>query len=231
MKPSEILSIPGFAEPVSSLSHLVGAMVFACLAIFLLRHGNAKGKRLPLGVFALTCIFLLILSAIYHLSTPGGVLNDVFQRLDHAAIFVFIAGTFTPVHALLFSGFLRWGMLSIVWAIAATGVTIKTAFFTAIPEAVSLAMYLGLGWLGLVAGIALWKRYGFGFIKPLVWGGIAYTAGSILEFAGGPVLVPGVIGPHELFHFAVLTGIAFHWWFVHNASVKTHVVSASPRPR
>ena len=229
MNPSNILSIPGFAEPVSSLSHLLGAVVFASLAIFLLRHRKAKGKKLPLGVFALTCVLLLISSAVYHLSTPDGGLHEVFQRLDHAAIFVFIAGTFTPIHALLFSGFLRWGMLGIVWAIAAVGVTLKTAFFSAIPEAVSLAMYLSLGWLGLVAGIALWKRYGFRFIRPLIWGGIAYTAGSIIEFADGPVLVPGMLGAHELFHFAVLTGIAFHWWFIHHAAVNTPGVPVSHR--
>lgn len=217
MQESNIFSIPGFAEPVSSLSHLAGAVVFAILSVFLLRRGKLSGGVVSLGIFASTCIFLLTLSAIYHLTTPGGGPHHVFQRLDHAAIFAFIAGTFTPIHTFLFSGFLRWGMLAIIWGIAATGITLKAALFTAVPEAISLGMYLGLGWLGLVAGVSLWRRHGFDFIKPLLVGGLAYTAGSILEFSGYPVLLPGVIGPHELFHFAVLAGIACHWRFIHNA--------------
>ena len=75
-------------------------------------------------------------------------------------------------------------------------------------------MYLGLGWLGVISTVALARRFGVRFVLPLVWGALAYTLGAVAEFLGWPVLVPGVVGPHEVFHLAVLAGISFHWAFI-----------------
>jgi len=211
-----IYPIPGFSEPVSCFSHLLGAGVFAVLYVFLLRRGRGHRARiLSLSVFALSCILLLSLSGVYHLLSPGTAGRHVLQRLDHAAIFVLIAGTFTPVHGILFKGIGRWGMIILIWTAAITGITLKTIFFTGVSEWLSLTFYLGLGWIGALSGMVLYRRYGFAFIRPLVWGALAYTAGAVLEFMRQPILIPGVIGPHELFHAAVLTGAAFHWKFVY----------------
>jgi channel protein (hemolysin III family) len=75
-------------------------------------------------------------------------------------------------------------------------------------------MYLGLGWLGLISTVALARRFGVRFVLPLVWGALAYTAGAVAEFVGWPVLLAGVVGPHEIFHLAVVAGISFHWAFI-----------------
>jgi channel protein (hemolysin III family) len=75
-------------------------------------------------------------------------------------------------------------------------------------------MYLGLGWLGLISTIALARRFGVRFVLPLVWGALAYTIGAVAEFLAWPVLVHGIVGPHEVFHLAVLAGVSFHWSFV-----------------
>ena len=139
----------------------------------------------------------------------------LFPNLDHAAIFILIAGTFTPVHGILFVGLWRWGMLSLIWAAAVTGITLKTIFFSSVSELLGLTFYLGLGWVGLVSTIVLWRRFSFPFIQPLLWGALAYTIGAILGFIREPILIPGVIGSHELFHIAVLIGIGYHWKFVH----------------
>ncbi|HUG76346.1 MAG TPA: hemolysin III family protein, partial [Burkholderiales bacterium] len=77
-----------------------------------------------------------------------------------------------------------------------------------------LAMYLGLGWMGVISALALARRYGWRFIQPLLWGALAYTAGAIVEFLRWPVLLPGIVGPHEIFHLAVLAGITCHWAFI-----------------
>ncbi len=74
-----------------------------------------------------------------------------------------------------------------------------------------------MGWLGLASGIALGRRYGFAFIRPLVFSGLSYTLGGVLEFLRWPIIMPGVLGPHELFHVAVLGGIGFHWRFLLHA--------------
>lgn len=205
-------AIPGFAEPVSSLSHLLGAGIFAVLGVFLVRRGRGSASRVfALGVFVCCCVFLLSMSGVYHLLEPAGTAHRVLQRLDHAAIFAVIAGSFTPIHWILFTGWGRWGVLLLIWSLAITGITLKAVFFDSIPEVVGLASYLGLGWIGLASGIVLWRRYGFGLIRPLVYSGLSYTAGGLLEFLRWPVLIPGVLGPHELLHIGVLAGIGFHF--------------------
>jgi channel protein (hemolysin III family) len=207
--------IPGFSDPVSSLTHLTGAGVFALLAFPLLRRGRGDRARVAfLGVYAFSCVFLLVMSGVYHLLAPGGAGRTVLARLDHGAIFVLIAGTFTPVHGILFHGVSRWGSLLFLWAVTAAVVTLKTIFFNDLAEWVGLSLYLGLGWTGVASGGVLWARYGWLFVRPLVQGGAAYTMGAVLEFLRWPVLIPAVVGPHEVFHVAVLLGVGLHWRFV-----------------
>jgi channel protein (hemolysin III family) len=197
------------------LTHLAGAGVFACLTPILLRRGRGNTLRLAsLGVLAFSTVALLSLSGTYHLLTPDTPGRAVLRRLDHGAIFVLIAGTFTPLHVILFQGAWRWAPLLFVWVCAIVGVTLKSIFFEDLAEWLGLLLYLGMGWLGAVSGLELWRRYGPAFVSSLLWGGVAYTAGGVLELLGWPVLIPGVIGPHELFHLGVLAGAALHWKFV-----------------
>ena len=210
-----VYSIPGFSEPVSSLTHLLSAGVFAILGFFLMRRGRGRISRIiALGVFVVTVVFLLSMSGVFHLLSPEGASRAVLQRLDHAAIFTLIAGSFTPLHALLFKGFWRWGVLLGIWIMAAAAITLKVVFFNQIPEWLSLSLYLGFGWIGLASGIAVARRFGFAFVKPLLLSALAYTVGALFDFLRWPVLIPGVLGPHELFHLAVLAGIGFHYRFL-----------------
>jgi channel protein (hemolysin III family) len=210
-----MLSIPGFSEPVSSLTHLAGAAVFAILSAFLIARGRGDARRvISLAVFALSCVLLLSLSGVYHLLSPGTPARGVLLRLDHAAIFVLIAGSFTPVHVILLRALWHWHLLAWIWLAAITGLVLKTVYFDATPQWLGLLMYLGLGWLGLISTIALARRSGVRFVLPLVWGALAYTVGAVAEFLRWPVLVAGIVGPHEVFHLAVLVGISFHWAFV-----------------
>jgi channel protein (hemolysin III family) len=212
---SKIIPIPGFSEPVSSLTHLIGAGVFAGLSFFLLRKGRGdSGRVFALGVFASSAVFLLAMSGVYHLLAPDGAGRVVLQRLDHDAIFVLIAGTFTPAHAILFKGRERWVPLCLIWAVAAAGITLKTIFFSSIAEWQGQAFYLAMGWLGTASAFMIWRRYGSSLVRPLFLGGVAYTVGVLMEFLRWPVLVPGVFESHELFHLAVLAGLGFHWQFV-----------------
>jgi channel protein (hemolysin III family) len=210
-----IYGIPGFTHPVSSIIQFIGAIFYIYLAYFLIRRGKDSRIRLiSLAVFACSCVFLLLTSAVYHLLETNGTAHMVFQRLDHAAIFLVIAGTFTPIHCILFTGFLRWGFLSILWVLAISGLVVKMIYFTTIPEGLGLSFYLGLGWMGILMGYKLWQRYGFVFIRPLVIGGICYTVGAVIEYQNKLILIPGILGPHETLHIAVLAGIGFQWWFI-----------------
>ncbi len=209
-------NLPGFHDPISSLSHLLGAVIFALLTPALLRRGRGDPTRVAfLGLYAFSCVFLLSMSAAYHM-LPRGNGRSVMERLDHSAIFVLIAGTFTPAHGILFRGLARWGPLLLIWGAAITGITLKTIFFSSVAEGLGLSFYLSLGWVGALSAVVLWRRFGLGLIAPLLWGALAYTVGSVLEFLSYRWLwlVPGVLGPHELFHLAVLVGAGCHWYFV-----------------
>ena len=170
-----IYHIRGFHEPFSAASHLLGGIGFLFLGLLLIRRGGTNSQRQALlGVYALACVVQLFVSGIYHATTSGSALNGVMLRLDHAAIYILIAGTFTPIHGILFRGWLRWAPLLLLWAIAAGGVIMKTAYFGAMSASFSISLYLSMGWFGLFCGSILWKQRGFAFIRPLLLGGIGY---------------------------------------------------------
>ena len=208
-------SIPGFSDPFSSLSHLIAAFVFLVFGIKLIYL--AAGHRawvFAVSIYVFSVVFLLSMSGVFHLLEHESLGRAVLQRLDHAGIFGLIAGTFTPVHVILFKGFWRWGILLLIWSLAITGITLKSIFFNEMAEWLGLVFYLGLGWLGILSAYLTHRLHGFQVIKPLIYGALAYTLGASLEFLRLPIVIPGVIGPHELFHLAVLAGIAWHWQFV-----------------
>lgn len=211
----KIYAISGFSDPVSSMTHLFSAPVFLVIGIKMLwKYRGIRSRSVSLLLFVLSVVFLLAMSGVFHLLTPNTDGRYVLQMLDHAAIFTLIASTFTPIHLLHFTGFMRWGILLIIWATAITGITLKSVYFEDFPELLSLTIYLCMGWLGAITGHQLYKRLGLKTIAPLIYGAMAYTLGATLEFVRYPIIITGVIGPHELFHVLVLIGISFHWQFI-----------------
>jgi channel protein (hemolysin III family) len=194
---------------------MLGAFAFLVVTIYHLRPGGlGREYKAPVIIFGFSCVFLFSMSGVYHLLDIKGIGRYVLRVLDHAGIYFLIAGTFTALHGILFKGFLRWGIILLVWILAINGITLGSIFFSSMPEFLSLIFFLSLGWLGIITGVVLWKRKGLRFIRKFLYGGLAYTVGALLEFFRVPVIIHGVIGPHELFHFAVLTGTTFHWMFV-----------------
>lgn len=234
---SSTVPLAGFFEPLSSWLHLAGALVALLSASQLRDTGATRGNRVALGVFAGSAIVSLVMSGVYHALTPTSAARDVLQRLDHAAIWILIGGTFTPVHAIMFRGLRRWGMLAFIWACAITGVVLKTAFFASVPPALGLWLYLGLGWMGALSGYML-AAHGRRAVGPLVLGGVLYSVGAAAPIVGAPTVVPGYVGPHEIFHLAVLGALFTHWRFIaslpdlraHAASAPAHMVVAPRAP-
>ena len=215
-----VISIPGFSEPVSAMTHLLGSVVYAVVGFFLVRkgrHAEVPGwnwRMTGLVVFAFAAVAQLGISGAYHILQPGLAPRLLMQQIDRTAIFILIAATFVPVHAILFNGWRRWLILLILFSLAAIGVTLSLLFFSELPEILTLTFYIAMGWVGAYSGYALYHRYGWAFIRHLVWGGVAYTLGGIVEYLRHPVLIEGVVGPHELFHLAVLAGLGFHFRFI-----------------
>lgn len=212
-----IISIPGFTDPFNSISHLTGALIFLYYGVKLIRRArDHRGWAIAVSVFVFSVVFLLSMSSVFHLLEHENPARAILQRLDHAAIFGLIAGTFTPVHTILFKGFSRWGILSFIWTLAITGIVLKTVFFHELAEWLGLMFYLGLGWVGILSAYLTHRLHNFKILVPLILGALAYSAGAVLEFLRMPVIIPGVFGPHEIFHIAVLMGITWHWLFINN---------------
>ena len=222
-----VYPLPGFFEPVSALTHLVGAAAFAVLAVVLIRRGCGDTARVALlGVFATSSVLLLSVSAACHMLPEGSGGRHVLGRLDGAAIFVLIAGTHTAVHGLFFRGFARWGAVILMWAITAATISVFAVFSGGLPGVVVTAVYLALGWTAGVSGIVIWRRFGTARIVLPLLGGAAYSAGAVLLALRWPTLIPGVIGPHEVWHFAVLAGLLLHWSFLFR---NARLASQAPR--
>jgi channel protein (hemolysin III family) len=211
---SSTVPLLGFAEPMASWLHLAGAALAARSIRPLCRLGADRSARVALAVFGLGAVLALVMSGAYHALALDGPARAVLHRLDHAAIWVLIAATFTPVHAILFRGLSRWGMLGFVWACACAGVVLKTIFFARFPPGLGLALYLGLGWMGALSGAMLARRHGGRAALGLLLGGLAYSLGGAASVLHAPVLMPGYVGHHELFHVAVLAGLLAHWRFM-----------------
>ncbi len=209
--------VPGHNDPFSTISHMLTVAVFLWLGfrLFLQARGSLV-RVVSVSIYIFSVIFLLSMSGVFHLLQTGGEARAVLQRLDHAGIFVLIAGTFTPIHAILCRGFLRWGFLAIIWTFAITALVLKTIYFNYLPEGLGLALYVGFGWMGVVSGYVSYRLYGFAFVKPLLYGSLAYTAGAMMDYLRWPTVIPGVIGPHEMFHIAIIAGVAWHWQFIHS---------------
>jgi channel protein (hemolysin III family) len=207
--------LPGFFEPISAISHLGAAIVFGVLGIRLIRRSRGERLRLAfISVFVFAGVFMLSMSGVFHMMTGGGAAWAVMFRMDKAAIFVLIAGTFTPVHGLLFTGFIRWAGLAAMWGAAVTGLTLVTIFFDDMPFGLGTTLYLTLGWIAGLSIFALWRRHGFRFVRAILAGGLAYSVGAILLGLKWPTLMSGVFGPHELWHVAVIVGLSLHWRFI-----------------
>jgi hemolysin III len=203
-------------DPVNGLTHAAGGAL-AVVGLVLLLATAASARRVDqlvaFGVFGLSLISLYTASALYHLLplSPAGVAR--LRRLDHMTIFVLIAGTYTPFCLLALEGPWRWGLLSLIWLLALGGVLLKLLWMDA-PRWLSVVLYLGMGWVALIAAPALLRAVEVGGMAWVLAGGLTYSAGALVYALKRPNLVPGVFGFHEVWHLLVMAGSACHFWAV-----------------
>lgn len=212
-----VYTIPGFCQPVSSLTHLVAAAGACVAAVPLIRSGRGSlARMIALGVYALCVVALLAISGIYHSLDRGGSARAFMQHVDYFAIWLLIAGTFTAVHGVMCSGFWRRGVLTFIWVYAAAGTVLQIVWFKFFSGVPGLLLYLVLGWAGLGSIIKVGRQIGFRAVRPLWYAGILFSTGAILEALHQPVLIRNWVGPHEIFHLTVVAGVVIHWRFIRN---------------
>ena len=148
-------------------------------------------------------------SALYHRPTWQPVARSWFARLDHAGIYLLIAGTYTPIGLIIMSRAWAIPVLSVVYAGAAAAILLKL-FWVKAPKALSAILGLALGWIGVVAYSQIGK-IGVAGIALILIGGLFYTVGAVVYARRRPDPLPAVLGYHELFHICTLGAAACHW--------------------
>ncbi|OGR94612.1 MAG: hypothetical protein A2V88_14570 [Elusimicrobia bacterium RBG_16_66_12] len=220
----------GLHDPVSSLSHLGAAVIAAAAGYFLYRKGRGGVLRTSsLLIFSASLLFVFSMSGVYHALEPGRW-RMLFRRLDYAAIWIVIAGSATPVHTLLFKGHWRWSLTALFWGVAITCLVLIDLYFSRLPYWAIVSAYIGLGSLGIVSFVKITARYGWKEASLLFLGGIAYSAGAVIDYLDGPVVLAGVLGAHELFHFLVIVGALLHWCFIYNWADRPDPDEIAPEP-
>jgi len=177
----------------------------ACLVLIAVADGARA--RLATSVYAVAMAAMLGASALYHrVSWKTARRRAWARRLDHAMIFVFIAGTYTPFALLSFEGWLPVVVLTCVWCGAALGLLVNIAWIDA-PKWVTAPAYLLVGWVGVVAAPQLFGAVGVAGGVLLIAGGALYTLGALTYATHWPNPFPHTFGFHEVFHLLVTAAV------------------------
>jgi hemolysin III len=193
-------------EIANSVSHGVGLLAaLAAAPVLVLSAVQHDGAARIAGasVFAATMVLLYLTSTLYH-ALPGNRAKRVFQVLDHAAIFLMIAGTYTPFTLGMLRGTWGWTLFGLVWGLALAGVVLTVVGGVRYPK-LTTGLYLAMGWLILIAVKPLWLRMPSEGLFWLLAGGIAYTAGVAFYAA------KRVRYSHFIWHLFVIAGTACHF--------------------
>jgi hemolysin III len=198
-------------EPFNGLSHLGGAIaaLFGQLVLLFFAWGG-MAKVVSVVIYGLSLMALFSASAAYHLVKVKPATLQILRKLDHSAIFLLIAGTYTPFCLIAFTGFFRWGLLALIWAIALAGILVKV-FYLGAPRWLNAVMYVLMGWLCVLAAPQMPSVLPVGALLWLIVGGVTYTLGAVVYATKLFNFVPGKFGFHEVWHIFVLLGALAHF--------------------
>jgi len=194
-------------ERFNSISHLVGAalaLIGATLLITLAALSGDPWRIVVFSIYGATLVTLFLASTLYH--SLRGKAKAVFQKLDHCSIYLFIAGSYTPFALLALPGSTGWLVLAASWSLATLGVALELSPLARGSRILSLAIYLGMGWLALVVIGPLWQALGWAGLSWLLGGGVLYTLGVLFYVAKERIR-----HSHGIWHLFVLGGSACHF--------------------
>jgi hemolysin III len=198
-------------EPVNGLTHLItaGAALVGLIILVVISWGQ-PGKLISLMIYGISLILLFLASGIYHSvkADPNVLLK--LRKFDHSAIYLLIAGTYTPICFNMLDGFWKWGMLGVVWGLALVGIGVKI-FFIKAPRWVTAGVYIIMGWLCIFGIQEILAALPLGAIIWLAAGGIIFTLGAVVYITKTMDFVPGVFGFHEIWHIFVILGALAHF--------------------
>jgi hemolysin III len=201
----------GLVKPrLRGVTHLYAFFVSLVTGTALVVAAPAGEATVATGVYALGMSGMLGASALLHRGNWSERNYRRLLRLDHSMIFVMIAGTYTPLAALVLTGWLRVAVLVAVWTGAAAGIAFEW-IRDRLPKGWVTSVYITLGWVGVISVPQLWSSLGVLGFSLIVGGGACYTAGAIVHAARKPDPNPSMFGYHEIFHALVLVAAAMHY--------------------
>jgi hemolysin III len=200
-----------FREPINGLTHLAAALLalVGSVALLIVSWGS-PARAASLSIYGLSLVLLFSASATYHLVKARPQIILTLRKIDHSAIYLLIAGTYTPICFNLLSGFWRWGMLSIVWGLALTGILVKIFVINA-PRWLNAGIYVAMGWLCVIGVHEMLAVLPAGLLWWMLAGGLIFTLGAVVYATEKPNFFPGVFGFHELWHIFVILGALAHY--------------------
>ena len=209
--------LPGLGwlrEPVNALTHALGVVLGVAGLVLLLVLADGDPLRTAAAVvYGVSLIVLYLASTLLHALRVGSRALRALRIFDHAAIFVLIAGSYTPLTLVTLqeqNRTLGWSLFGVVWGLAFLGVLFKLVWIGA-PRWISTGLYLLLGWLAVLAIGPLIAALPATALAWLVAGGLAYSVGAIVYASKRPDPYPRIFGYHEIWHLFVLAGSACHF--------------------
>jgi hemolysin III len=214
---ARVLPLPATADPevrirprLRGVSHQYAFFVSLASGTLLVLLAATTRASVAVAIYAASVSALFGVSALYHRVTWTAPARRRLRRLDHAMIFLLIAGTYTPVGLLVLEGTLATVVLAVVWGGAVAGIVLELAW-TGAPRWLGGTVYLAFGWVAMVAMPQLFARLGVAGGLLIVAGGVVYSAGAAVYALRRPDPVPAVFGYHEVFHLLVIAGVAAHF--------------------
>jgi hemolysin III len=196
--------VRGFLHGAAAAASIVGT------ALLWKRADGDLSRQLAVVVFGLSLLALYAVSSLYHSVPWRSVWKERMQRLDHSMIYVLVAGTYTPIAAIVLSGHHRTGILSAVWGIAVLGI-VQKIYLPHVGSWLSVSLQTAQGWVGPFFYTPLTANLTWQPLALIILGGILYTVGMVLFVTQRPRLWPRVFSYHELFHVLVVAASALHY--------------------
>ena len=207
-----LISSPDSDEYFNSISHLIGAILsISALAVLvtLAAIDHKPGHVIGFAIYGTSLFLSLLFSCLLHFFLLFGKYVRVFGILDHNAIYLLIAGTYTPFCLTIFNGATGWVLFGIIWSLAVLFITLKSIFFSRISVLISNISFLLMGWIIIFLIGPIYSQLGMAAISLLIAGGLSYTIGALILANGKPNPFPPHFGSHEIWHIFVLAGNTF----------------------
>lgn len=198
-------------ERISFQSHFIGALLAAAGAAYLLiKSGDDPAMFITLLIYGCSATFLFMASSLYHATKKEENDDSIYRKLDHLAIFLMIAGTYTPPSWFYLDGWWRTAIIAAQWTLVLFGIFFKF-FYISAPRRLSTAVYVLMGWLAIIPIHRFFMAMPLPMFILMVSGGISFTAGAVIYALKKPDPLPGRFGFHELFHLFILAGAALQF--------------------